>query len=85
MAQVYDSIQLAHVAEALEDMDGSQRTARWAGTHEATALEFAREWIADCGWADDVDARLLTDAQVRRGVERHYDGGWRALMYDALL
>ena len=52
---------------------------------EATVLAFAREWIADCMWADDVDASLLTDAQVKRGVEAHYDGGWQGLVYDASL
>jgi hypothetical protein len=43
----------------------------------AQQLAEAREWIADCVWADldqeDIDA--LTDDQVTRGVRRHYSGG----------
>jgi len=44
----------------------------------------ARDWIADCGWADlDTDgAAELTDAEVLRGVERHYEGGLRAFAAD---
>lgn len=41
-------------------------------------LAYARdEWIADCWWPD-LDANdipKLTDAQVIRGIARHYDGG----------
>lgn len=37
----------------------------------------ARLWIRDCNWLDeDEDLEDLTDAEVRRGIERHYDGGW---------
>ena len=40
----------------------------------------ARDWIADCEWADDTSG--LTDAQVLRGIARHYDGGWAGFIAD---
>jgi hypothetical protein len=40
----------------------------------------ARGWIADA--FSDVDAGELTDAQVRRGVEHHYEGGWAQFASD---
>ncbi len=40
----------------------------------------ARDWIADC--FSDVDAYALTDAEVQRGVERHYEGGWCQFVKD---
>jgi len=43
---------------------------------EAQLLHDARGWIADCCWADDFDVSELTDAQVKSGIQRHYDGGW---------
>ena len=42
----------------------------------------ARAWIADCTWADEVDVASLTDDQVKRGVQRHYDGGWAGFIAD---
>lgn len=44
----------------------------------------ARNWLADCVWADmDADDFAeLTDAQILRGVERHYDGGVNAFLLD---
>jgi hypothetical protein len=40
----------------------------------------ARDWIADCAWnnleLDQIEE--LSDEQVRRGIERHYGGGWAA-------
>lgn len=42
----------------------------------------ARAWIADCEWADlmadDVDQ--LTWQDIKRGVQKHYEGGWDALV-----
>lgn len=46
-------------------------------------LAEARGWIADCGWADDVNAWALTDAQVERGIARHYAGGLAQFRTDA--
>lgn len=47
----------------------------------------ARGWISDCVWAnlepDDVDD--LTDEEIRRGVQRHYDGGWDAFVWNTLV
>jgi hypothetical protein len=37
----------------------------------------ARSWIRDCSWLDKAeDLKDLTDEEVRRGIDRHYDGGW---------
>lgn len=44
-------------------------------------LAEARNWIADCEWADDTSN--LTDAQVERGIARHYDGGIAGFRADA--
>jgi hypothetical protein len=43
---------------------------------EAYLLHQARGWIADC--SDDVDVAELTEHEVRAGVDRHYEGGWKA-------
>lgn len=42
-----------------------------------------RAWIADCYWPDLDDTDTLTDAQVIRGVARHYTGGLTAFLADA--
>jgi hypothetical protein len=37
----------------------------------------AKAWIRDCSWLDKAeDLEDLTDEEVRRGIDRHYDGGW---------
>lgn len=43
---------------------------------EALAAE-AREWIADCPWADldEEGAAGLSDSEALAGVERHFVGG----------
>ena len=40
----------------------------------------ARNWIADA--FSDVDVEDLTDAEVCRGVQRHYCGGWAQFVRD---
>jgi hypothetical protein len=46
-------------------------------THAELIAE-AREWVADCMWVEDPeDLDDLTDDEIQRGVNRHYDGGWR--------
>ena len=54
-----------------------------AACARAVALTEARAWISDCMWADEVDVSGLTDAQVMRGVQAHYDGGWAGFVSDA--
>lgn len=52
-------------------------------SHEETAL--ARQWIADCTWADlddDLIAELPTPV-VWRGVAHHYTGGLAQFLEDA--
>jgi hypothetical protein len=37
----------------------------------------AQAWIRDCSWRDETeDLEDLTDEEVRRGIDRHYEGGW---------
>ena len=43
----------------------------------------ARAWLADLEWADEPDFAAMTDEQIRRGVQRHYDGGWAGFVADA--
>jgi len=40
----------------------------------------ARDWIADA--FTGVDAEKLSASEVRRGVQRHYEGGWSAFVAD---
>lgn len=42
----------------------------------------AYAWIADCHWADLLGEEVpdLTFTQVRRGIDRHYEGGWWAFV-----
>ena len=49
---------------------------------QAAHIAAARDWIADCIWADDIDPYSLTDDQVIRGIRRHYDGGWDGFIAD---
>jgi hypothetical protein len=43
----------------------------------------ARMWISDCSWCDELeDLENLTDDEVMRGIERHYDGGWIQFLED---
>ena len=53
------------------------------GTGVAGLISEARSWLADCGWADEPDFAAMTDEQIRRGVQRHYDGGWAQFVSDA--
>ena len=49
--------------------------------NEAQLIAEARGWVADCQWQDDTSD--LTDAQIKRGIDRHYYGGWRAFVADS--
>jgi len=49
---------------------------------EAQLIAEARGWIADCTWADDVNVKALSTEQVKRGIQRHYDGGWAQFVKD---
>jgi hypothetical protein len=40
-------------------------------------LAEARQWITDCRWRDErEDLAELTDTEVMRGIDQHYQGGW---------
>lgn len=43
-----------------------------------------RDWLSDCQWADmsPEDFDDLTDDELRRGVERFYDGGMARFLTD---
>jgi hypothetical protein len=56
---------------------------RWAAERYAQLIREARGWVADCEWADDFEVDELTAEQIKRGIERHYDGGWRAFVADS--
>ena len=52
----------------------------------AQDIQEMREWIADCEgiWKEDAEElEDLTDAQVLRGVARHYAGGIAQFIADA--
>jgi hypothetical protein len=50
---------------------------------EAKLIKEAREWVAECMWREDPEELdELTDAQIKRGVNRHYDGGWSGFIRD---
>jgi hypothetical protein len=51
----------------------------------AALVSEARAWIARCVWTDlpRGDVAGLTDEGVMRGIERHYDGGWRRFAQDS--
>jgi hypothetical protein len=43
----------------------------------------ARSWISDCIWRDQLEElENLTDDEVIRGINRHYDGGWIQFVED---
>jgi len=46
-------------------------------------IKEARAWLADLEWADEPDFAAMTDEQIKRGVSRHYDGGWAGFASDA--
>ena len=52
-------------------------------TTDETAL--AREWVADCAWADLDDEHLaeMPAAAIWRGVARYYHGGVAQFLHDA--
>jgi hypothetical protein len=56
------------------------RAARLQAEH---LMREARAWVADCEWGEDAATlAALPDAAVRRGVDRHYAGGWEAFARD---
>ena len=50
------------------------------GERQDKVIAAAREWISDCTWSDLDPERLaeLSDDEILKGVERHYDGGLEA-------
>jgi hypothetical protein len=45
-------------------------------------VEEGRAWLADLQWEDEPDFAAMTDAQILRGIDRYYDGGWKAFIKD---
>jgi hypothetical protein len=44
-----------------------------------------RAWIAECAWQEDNETlAALTDAQIIRGIARHYAGGVEAFLVDGI-
>lgn len=54
------------------------------GETDSALIEQARTWVKDCLWADieEEDVDELPAEVVRRGVERHYAGGWAQFVED---
>lgn len=49
-------------------------------------ISAARDWVLDCSWKEDPeDIAEMSDAEILRGVERHYDGGLAQLAQDGFL
>lgn len=50
------------------------------------ALVAARDWAKDCSWVENEDEiDEMTPEQITRGVQRHYDGGYRQFLVDSCL
>jgi hypothetical protein len=49
---------------------------------EAEIYAAARDWLADCSWQDlePEDFAELTDTAIKRGVSKHFAGGWEAFL-----
>jgi hypothetical protein len=45
-------------------------------------LTAMRAWAADCEWIDAAALAEYTDAQIVRGIARHYDGGLEQFLAD---
>ena len=47
--------------------------------------DIAREWLIECfgGQADEIEE--ASDREIKREVERHYEGGWAAFLTQARL
>lgn len=58
-----------------------------AASDDAALITAARYWISDCTWADlaSEDVAELSDEDVLRGIDTHYDGGVRAFAEDGCL
>ena len=49
-------------------------------TVNASAIKAMRDWVSDCVWAEDCETVEFTDAEILRGVNRHFDGGIPAFL-----
>ena len=38
-------------------------------------LRQMRDWVSECVWSEDCETAEFTDAEILRGVNRHFDGG----------
>lgn len=49
-----------------------------------TELKAALEWLMECSWGDmdPEDFEELTDAEIERGIKRHYCGGIEQFIKD---
>lgn len=50
--------------------------------YTAAQIQDMKNWIMDCVWQDldTDDVAQLTDTEVLRGVQKHYDGGLAEFM-----
>jgi hypothetical protein len=48
-------------------------------------VQAARDWVLDCSWKENPEDILeMSDTEILRGVERHYDGGLSQFARDGL-
>ncbi len=52
-------------------------------TYSAAHIKIMREWVSECAgsWVEDEEEiEEMSDMQIVRGVQRHFDGGLDAFM-----
>lgn len=54
---------------------------------DQATIKAMRDWIADCVWRDlsPEDIEELTDDEIIRGVDQHYQGGVAAFVATCLI
>jgi hypothetical protein len=52
-------------------------------TENPELIKQMRDWAADCQWKDDEDLPDMSDEEILRGVQQHYEGGIRAFIRDS--
>lgn len=51
--------------------------------YDADLIEEAKGWMLDCG-ADRTYVRGLSQEQVYRTIQKHYEGGWAQFVWDGI-
>lgn len=54
-------------------------------TYTDDQIKLMRDWVNDCQWREDADNDFideLTDLEILKGVNRHYEGGLTSFILD---